>query len=150
MEYTRKQILSKWGFWAVLTGAIALVLVFAQIIGPSLQPQPSAASQIGEIAGEIKRSAWRSFLGLPKPEPEVNAVLPWTYIAAAAPVFGIVAVLLSLVSGLRQENWRFAVYGAGFGVSAIVFHFVWWLAILFACVVLFVTIIENIGDIFSF
>ena len=144
------RFLAKWGFWAVLTGALALVLVFVQIVGPTFEPQPSAASQIGDIAGEIKRSAWRSFLGLPKPEPVVASVSLWNYVAIAAPVLGVIAIILSIVSGVLRENWRYPVYGTSFGVAAIVFHFLWWVAILVACVVLLVTIIENIGDIFSF
>lgn len=140
----------KWGLWAVLTGALALTLVFVQIVGPSLQPQPSAATQIGDMAGEIKRAAWRSFLGLPKPEPEVQPTPVWTYLALAAPILGIVAMVLSLVSGLLRENWRFAAYGASLGISAIVFQYVWWVALLFVGVLLLVAMIENIGDIFSF
>ena len=140
----------RWGFWAVMTGAVALILVFAQIVGPTLEPKPSAASQIGTIAGEIKRSAWLSFLGLPKPEPHPASVSIWNYAAMAAPVFGVMALVLSLASGVRRENWRYSVYGTSLGVAAIVFHYVWWIALLIAGVVLLVTIIENIGDIFSF
>jgi hypothetical protein len=140
----------KAGFWAVLLGAIAVVLVFAQIAGPTLEPKPSAATQIGEIAGEIKRSAWRSFLGLPKPPPEAKAVPIWGYLAFAAPIFGVAAICLSLVSGVMRENWRYPVYGASLGAAAIVFHYLWWMALLVACVILLVSIIENIGDIFSF
>lgn len=146
----RPMFLRKWGFWAVLTGAIALVLVFIQIAAPTFEARPSAASQIGEIAGEIKRSAWRTFLGLPKPEPEATAFPFWNYLALAAPILGVVAVVLSLVSGVLRENWRYPVYGTAFGVAAILFHFFWWLALLVAGVVLLVTIIENLGEIFSF
>lgn len=144
------EFLWKWGFWAVLTGAIALVLVFAQMIGPTFEAKPSAASQIGEIAGEIKRSAWRSFFGLPKPEPEISSPQLWSYVAIAAPIFGIIAIVLSVISGVLRENWRYPVYGTCLGVAAIVFHYLWWIALLVAAVVLLVTIIENIGDIFSF
>ncbi len=144
------RFLTTWGFWAVMTGAIALILVFVQMVGPTFETKPSAATQIGEIAGEIKRSAWRSFLGLPKPEPEAAAFSIWPYVAMAAPILGAVAVVLSLISGVLRENWRFSVYGTGFGAAAIVFHFFWWIALLVAGVVLLVTIIENIGDIFSF
>ena len=140
----------KVGFWAVLTGAAALVLVFVQIVGPTLEPSPSVATQIGEIAGEIKRSAWRTFLGLPAPEPQVQAVPVWNYLALAAPVLGIAAVVLSVISGVLRENWRYPVYGTSLGAAAIVFHFFWWVALLVAGVILLVTIIENIGDIFSF
>ncbi len=142
--------ITTWGFWAVLTGALALILVFAQMVGPAFEPKPSTATQIGEIAGEIKRSAWRTFLGLPKPEPEAAPFSIWPYLAMAAPILGTVAVVLSVISGVLRENWRFSVYGTSFGVAAIVFHFFWWVALLVAGVVLLVTIIENIGDIFSF
>ena len=140
----------KIGFWAVLTGAVALVLVFVQIVGPTLEPSPSAATQIGEIAGEIKRSAWRSFLGLSQPAPEPQPVAIRSYFALAAPILGVVAVVLSLVSGVKGENWRYPAYGTCLGATAIVFHFFWWVALLVAGVILLVAIIENIGDIFSF
>ncbi|MEM8872470.1 MAG: hypothetical protein AAF848_09900 [Pseudomonadota bacterium] len=140
----------QWGGWAVLLGGLAVLLVFVQIVGPSFESQPSVATQVGEIAGEIKRSAWRSFLGLEQPEPEVASTSVWIYVGLAAPVLGIAAILLSLVSGLARENWRLPVYGATLGAAAVVFQFVWWVAILVAGVLLLVAIIENIGDIFSF
>lgn len=139
-----------WGLWAVLTGALALGLVFVQIVGPALEPKPSVGTQIGEIAGEIRRSAWRSFLGLPRPPAEPEPVRASDYLAIAAPFLGIAAVVLSLISGLRREYWRFPVYGATLGAAAIVFQYVWWLALLVVGVLLLVAIIENIGDIFGF
>jgi ABC-type multidrug transport system fused ATPase/permease subunit len=142
--------LKTWGFWAVLAGALAVLLVFAQFIGPSFEAKPSVGSQIGEIAGDIKRSAWRSFFGLSQPAPEPAAPSIWIYAAMAAPVFALVAIVLSLISGLLRENWRFPVYGTSLGVAAIVFQFVWWIALLICGIVLLVAIIENIGDFFSF
>jgi hypothetical protein len=142
--------LHKWGLWAILTGALALILVFVQIVGPSLEPRPSAATQLGEFAGEFKRAAWRSFLGLPNPEAEAVKPSVWAHLALAAPILGIIAVILSVISGLMRENWRFAAYGTGLGVSAIVFQYVWWMMLLVVGVMLIVSIIENIGDIFSF
>ncbi len=139
-----------WGLWAVIVGALALGMVFVQIGGPMLSPKPSAATQVGEIAGEIKRSAWRSFLGLPKPAPKMDPVPAAAYLALAAPLLGILAVFLSLISGLLRENWRYAAYGVALGVTAIVFQYFWWVALLVAGVILLVTIIANIGDIFSF
>ena len=140
----------KAGFWAVLLGAIAVVLVFVQMVGPTLEPKPSAATQIGEIAGEIKRSAWLSFLGISEPEPELETASLWSYLALVAPILGVVALVLSLVSGLKRENWRYPVYGASLGVAAIVFQYLWWVVILVAGVLLLIAIIENMGDIFSF
>lgn len=119
-------ILRQWGFWAVIAGAAALVLVFAQIVGPSFEAKPSTAVQIGEIAGEIKRSAWRSFFGLANEPPAAAPVSLWTYVAFAGPILGVFAIVLSLVSGILRENRRFSVYGTGMGIAAIVFHFFWW------------------------
>lgn len=148
--FDKPVILRQWGFWAVIAGAAALILVFAQMAGPSFEAKPSAAVQIGEIAGEIKRSAWRSFFGLANEAPAPAPVSVWTYVSFAAPILGIIAIVLSLVSGVLRENKRFYTYGAGLGIAAIVFHFLWWVALLIAGVVLLIAIIENIGDIFSF
>lgn len=137
------------GFWAVALGALALLLVMIQIVGPSFEARPSAAAQIGEIAGEIRRSAWRSFLGLPAPTPEPARPDLFVYLAFVAPVLGVIAIVLSLVSGLMRENWRYAAYGAGLGVAAVIFQLFWWVALLMAGVLILVAIIENIGDIFG-
>ncbi|MGI9352429.1 MAG: hypothetical protein ACR2O3_12770 [Rhizobiaceae bacterium] len=144
------EVFRKWGFWSVLIGALALLLVFIQFIGPTFESKPSAATQIGEIAGEIKRSAWRSFFGLPPAEQKIETASVWNYLAMAAPILGIAAVILSLISGVLRENWRFPVYGASLGASAIVFQYLWWVALLVCGVIILVAIIENIGDIFSF
>lgn len=142
--------LSQWSFWAAAIGAVALVLVLAQIAGPMLEPRPSAATQIGEIAGEIKRSAWRSFLGL-KPEA-VEPVPPslWDRLALVAPALGVVAILLALVSALRGEPWRFALFGLGLGATAVLFQFLWWAALLIVGALLLIAILKAIGGIFPF
>ena len=143
-------IFKLWGVCAVVIGALALIVVLVQIFGPSTSPEPSVATSIGEIAGEIKRSAWRSFFGLAQPEPEVVPTTLKDWLPLAGPALGIVAVLLSLVSGLKHENWRLPAYGAGLGASAIVFYTLWWVALLVLGAMILVAIIENIGDIFSF
>lgn len=142
--------LKTWGFWAVVIGAIALVLVFVQIFGPMMDPKPSVGTQIGEIAGDIKRSAWRSFFGLSNATAEPEPVSSVIYLALVAPVLGVLAIVLSLISGVLRENWRYRVYGTGLGAAAVLFHFFWWMALLVAGVLILVAIIENLGDIFSF
>lgn len=143
------EFLGKWGFWAVIMGAAALMLVFVQIVGPSFEAKPSVGTQIGEIAGEIKRAAWRSFFGLPNEAPEAASVSLWHYLAVVGPALGIVAIVLSMISGIKRENWRYSVYGTSLGAAAVLFHFFWWLALLVVGMVLLVTIIANIGEIFS-
>ncbi|MEL7254435.1 MAG: hypothetical protein AAGL23_09700 [Pseudomonadota bacterium] len=144
------QVLSKWGFWALLTGSFALILAFAQMVGPMFEPQPSVGAQIGEIAGDIKRNAWNSFLGRSEAASEQAATSMWVYMAMVAPILAVIAIVLSVMSGIWRENWRFAVYGTGLGVAAITVQFLWWIALLMAGAMILVAIIENIGDIFSF
>ena len=139
-----------WGTWAVILGGVALLLVLIQIFGPSFEPKPSAGQQIGEIAGEMKRAAWRSFLGLKQPEAEPVPASVLDYLALAGPVLGLGAILLSIVSGFRREGWRLPAYGTALGASAILFQLFWWVALLIAGVIILVAIIENLGDFFSF
>ena len=122
--------LRQWGGWAVLTGAAALLLVFVQIVVPTLEPAPSAAAQIGEIAGEIRRSAWRSFFGLSAPQPEPAPAMVWGALALVAPLLGIAALVLSVISAIAREHRRYAAFGAGLGGAAVAFQFIWLVALL--------------------
>ena len=136
------------GLWAVLAGGLGVIAVFMHIVYPSLQPAPSVGSQIGEIAGDIGRSAWFNLRGLEHTPPVEEDTNYWMYLAIVGPVLGVVALVLSLISGLRRENWRYPAYGASLGIAAITFQFIWIIAALIAGVVLLAAIIENIGDIF--
>lgn len=145
-------LLTSWGLWAIICGAVAMALVFVQIQMLSAQDTATIGQQIGEIAGEIKRSAWRSFLGLapPEPEPLSKTQALFDVIFVAAPVIAGVAILLAAISLLKREHGRLGVYGVALGGGAILFQYVWWMAMIFLGVVLLIKIVENIGDIFSF
>ena len=90
------RVLTSWGLWAMICGAVAMVLVFVQIQMLSGQETASIGQQIGEIAGDIKRSAWRSFLGLapPEPEPIPSSRELFDMIFAATPVIAGIAIVL--------------------------------------------------------
>lgn len=138
------------GFWGLITGVMALVLVFAIIIGPTLQPQPSVGTQIGEIAADMKRAATRSLLGQEQPAPEIVKPTFLDYAAFLPPILGGIAIVLSVISGVKGENWRYSAYGSTLGGTAIVFYFFWWVALLVAGVILLVSIIQNLGSFFPF
>lgn len=139
-----------WGLWGVVIGGFALILVFIQIFGPMMEPKPPAGVQIGEIAGDMARSAWGSFFGLEAAAAEPEPVSYKMYLAFVAPILGVISVLLAMISGLMGENWRFAAYGTSLGAAAVLFHFFWWIAILVCGVILLVAIIENLGSFFTF
>ncbi len=139
------------GFWALVAAVLGLVVVFIGIGLPMMEPKPSVGTQIGEMAGDMRRAAWRSFFGLAAPAPEpVPMGTQWQAILAmVGPALGALAVVLGVVSGVKGEQWRYAVYATTLGVTAIVFQFFWWVALLIAAVVIIVAVIENIGDIFG-
>lgn len=143
---------NRWGLVATVCGAIALCLVFAQMQLIMGQETASIGQQIGEIAGDIKRSAMRSLQGLPPPEP---APIPLSQrlseiFFVAAPIAAGIAFVISAVSFVKREHPRLGIYGIVLAGSAILFQFVWWMAILVLGCLLLVKIVENIGDIFSF
>lgn len=139
------------GFWALVAAALGLLIVLIGIGLPMMDPKPSVGTQIGEIAGEMRRAAWRGFFGLAAPEPEpVPTGTQWQSILAMfGPALGALAVILGVVSGVKGENWRYAAYAGTLGIMAIVFQFFWWVALLITGVIIIVAILDNIGDIFG-
>jgi hypothetical protein len=136
-----------WGHFAIGAGALALSLAVLHVFGGPFAPQPSVGTTVGEIAGEMRAAALRAVNGEPQPAPvprgwDIDRVL-----LVAAPLLGVLAIVLSMVAALRREGLRLAGYGAALGIGAILFQLVWWIAALIAGVILLVAIVENIGDI---
>lgn len=143
---------ASWGFWGIVAGTVAIVLVFAQMQLMTGGESASIGQQIGEIAGDIRREAWRSFIGLAPPEPAHVAPTRATFdlLFVAAPIFAGIGIVLSVLSAIRKESKRIALYGVILGTGAILFQYFWWMLLLVLGMILIVKIIENIGDIFSF
>jgi len=143
-----------WGLWAVICGALAMVLIFVQFSLLTSHESVPIGEQIGQIAGDIKRSAWQSFFGIsptPKePEPVPFSMQAFEVLFVVTPVVAGIAIILAAISLFKHENWRFGFYGMSLGIGAMMFQFLWWMALVILGMLLLVKIIENIGDIFSF
>lgn len=152
VEPQNRHPFAHWGLWAIVAGAAAMVMVFVQIQLLSSPESASIGQQIGEIAGDIRREAWRSFLGLKQPEPEPVAPTRTAFdvLFIIAPIMAGIAIVLSAVSLIQRESRRLALYGVVLGIGAILFQYFWWVAMLILGVILIVKVIENMGDIFSF
>ena len=136
-----------WGHVAMGAGALALALAMLVVFGGPFAPQPSIGTTVGEIAGEMRAAALRAMNGEPQPAPvprgwDIDRVL-----MLAAPLIGVLAIVLSMIAGLRGEGYRLAGYGAALGAGAIVFQFVWWIALLIAGVIMLLAIIKNVDGI---
>lgn len=139
-----------WGVWAALVGAAALAMAFAQMAAPMMEPGPPLGVQIGEIVGDIKRSALRSFIGMPPAEPEPSQTPHWVFWGLAATLSGIAAILLSLASALRGEDLRLQVYGVSLGASALLVQMVWWVALLVLGMLLLLVVARALGAVSPF
>jgi hypothetical protein len=130
-------------------GIASLVAVVIQL-SVFFEPQEkSAGTVIGEIAADLKQSAARAFSGEPAlettpPPPDYLQVITAAAICAAG-----IAVILGGIGLYRNEPHRLSHLAMGFGVSAIVMHYVFWLAILICGVALLISIIGNLDSILS-
>jgi hypothetical protein len=134
-----------WGLLAFVTGAVALVLAMVVIFAGPFAPQPTVGTTIGEIAGDMLAAARRSVEGAPPPAPQPRGWDIDRVLVTITPILGVAAVVLAMVAVLRHERRHLPSYAAALGISAIVFQFFWWVALLICGVVLLVAIIENLG-----
>ncbi len=139
---------AKFGLAGFFLGAISLVILVIQMSAIFEEPPAkSAGTVIGEIAADIRLSASRALSGEPAP---VAPPPPPSYalmITIAALGMAGAAMALGGIALFRHEPTRLPTLAIGFGASAIVMHFVFWLALMICGIVLLVSIINNIGDI---
>lgn len=149
MDETLKEHPAKFGLLGFMLGVVSLVIILVQISAFFEPQEKSSATVIGEIAAEIKQSAARALSGEPAPEPEP---LPRDYsrfITIGALCVAGVAVLLGGLGLYRNEPHRLSYMAVGFGVSAFVMQYVFWLAVLICGVILLISIIGNLESIVS-
>jgi hypothetical protein len=138
-----------WGLAAFLVAAVALVAVTLHVSGTFAAPQKSAATTIGEIAAEIRDSAWRALTHEPAPARE-PAPAAWTAERAltfAVPIFAGMASILGAIGLFRREAPTLPAIAIGMGCCAFVMQYVFWLALVIGGFCLLVAIVNNIGDI---
>lgn len=141
----------KFGFIGFVLGVIALLVIMVQLssLFEPVEPGPSAGQMIGEIAADIKQSAARALSGEPAPPPPPAPVDYGRYIVIAAMAIAAIAVVMGGVGLYQGEPHRLSYLAVGFGISAFVMQYFFWLAMLICGVVLLVSIMNNLGDIFD-
>ena len=140
---------AKFGLMGFMLGIISILVILIQL-SVFFEPQEKSAGQtIGEIAAEIKLSAARALSGEPAPAPEPLFKDYTRVITIAALCAGGIAVVLGGIGLYRNEPHRLSYMAVGFGVSAFIMQYLFWLAVLICGILLLISIMENIGDIFS-
>ncbi|MBT8457506.1 MAG: hypothetical protein HKO95_06910 [Rhodobacteraceae bacterium] len=141
---------AKFGLVGFFLGVVALLVILVQL-SAFFEPQEakSVGTTIGEIAAEIKDSAARAMSGEPAPEAPPPPPDYTQEITLAALIAAAAAIVLGGIGLFRHEPSRLPSMAVGFGVSAFVAQYVFWLAILICGTVLLISIIANLDSIVS-
>lgn len=126
---------------------IALLVVYA---GP-FAPQQDIGTAIGEIAGNMRAAAWRSFFGLEQPDTTI-VQRAWDIdriLMTAAPAAGVLGVIMAILAYIRREPRRVATCGLAISVCAIFVQVLLIAVMIVAGVMLLIGIMENMGSIFG-
>jgi hypothetical protein len=136
---------------AIALGGIGLLTALLVVYAGPFAPQQDVGTTIGEIAGNIRASAWRSFLGLEQPDSTI-VQRAWDIdriLMTLAPVAGVLGVLMAIIAYIRREPKRLATYGMALSVAAIFVQVLLIVVMIIAGVMLLISIIENMDSIFG-
>lgn len=138
-------------FAAIGLGAIGLfIALLVMYVGP-FAPQQDIGTTIGEIAGNMRAAAWRSFLGLEQPESSIIE-RAWDIdriLMTVAPAAGVLGTIMAITAYIRGEPRRVASYGMALSVCAIFVQVLIIVLMIVAGVMLLISIIENMDSIFG-
>lgn len=136
-----------WGLCGLIAGLIAVALVTLSLSAIFEEPKPPAATQIGEMAAEIRKAATRSMLGVEQPEPETPAMTVVTLVTFAIPVLAALAAISGAIGLFRSEPRTLPLMAVGFGTSAFVMQYLFLLALMIGGVFILVAVINNIDGV---
>ena len=134
------------GFALGATALLAALLVFWA--GP-FAPQQTAGVSLGELAGEIGKSALRSVAGIEQPAPKPVARTIDDYLEMAVAALGALAIILAATGAIRREDTRTVIVGASLGAAAIAFQFLTWLVLVIAGVLIISVLLGSFGGFFT-
>ena len=132
-------------------GAIGLLVALLVLYAGPFAPQPDIGTTIGEIAGNMRAAAWRSFFGLEQPDSTV-VQRAWDIdriLMTAAPVAGVLGIVMAIIGYIRNEPKRIAGYGIAMSIAAIFVQVVLIIVFIIAGVMLLIGIMQNMDSIFG-
>jgi hypothetical protein len=141
----QKSKISWLGNFAVAFGSLALVLaILPTYLLPLLSPPESADKVVIDFARKIKDRAIATVKGVQYQEPQAKR--DWYQIlAAAAMVFGVLAIIFAAGSFIAKESWRYAVVGSALGIGAVMVQFSLLVAGILVVIVLVAVILNFLG-----
>lgn len=141
--------IAPFGLLTLILGALALLTAAVVIYAGPFGPQQEIGVSIGEIAGDIAKSAWREMRNLPHPEATAAPLSIDDYLQMAVAALGVLALVAGILAIVRHEPWRPVAGGLTLAGLALALQFVFWVVAVIVGVVLLVAIISNLGEILS-
>ena len=136
------------GMAGFILGAVALVLVLVQFFGGPFAPTPSIGETIGQIAADMRMSAWNKLSG--SGDAPVAVAATWDidrYMIVGSMVLAVLALVLGVAGYIREEARRPVKAALSFGVAAIVFQFFATALLMIVGVILLIGIMANLNEI---
>lgn len=136
---------------AIGLGGIGLFIALLVMYAGPFAPQQDIGTTIGEIAGNMRAAAWRSFFGLEQPESTI-VQRAWDIdriLMTIAPAAGVLGVIMAITAYIRREPKRIATYGMALSVCAVFVQVLFIVLMIVAGVLLLMSIIENLDSIFG-
>ena len=142
---------AKFGLAGFILGTVSILIIVVQLSAIFASPPPkSAGTVIGEIAADIKQSAARALTGEPAPVAPPPPADYGPMITTLALCMAGAALVAGGIGLYRHEPARLPFLAVGFGITAFVMQYVFWLAIAICGVILLVAILNNLDGIFEF
>lgn len=139
----------KLGIIGMGIGAISLMMALVHFWAGPFAPQPTLETAVAEAAAEIREATIRALQG-EEPAPKERAA--WDIdkkLQVATASFGGLAIIFAIFGYVGHEPKRQVAGAAALGVSAIVFQFFAWLALVLIFVILVAAVLQNF-DFISF
>lgn len=136
---------------AIALGGLGLFIALLVMFAGPFAPQPDIGSTMGEIAGNMRAAAWRSFFGLEQPDTTI-VQRTWDIdriLMVAAPAAGVLGILMAITAYIRREPKRVAGYGMALSVCAVFVQVLLIIVMIIAGVMLLIGILQNMDSIFG-
>ena len=136
---------------SIVLGGLGLFVALLVVYAGPFAPQQDVGTTMGEIAGDIRAAAWRSFLGLDQPDAKVTQ-RAWDIdrvLMTAAPAAGVLGVVMAIIAYIKREPARVATYGMALSACALFVQVFLIGLMIVAGITLLASIIRNMDSIFG-
>jgi len=153
MAETAQRPNATFGWLGFAVGAAALVLTCVTFWAGPFAPQQVAGVTLGELAGDIAKSAARSVSGQPQPEPAIQPRNIDDLLKIGVGTLAGLAIVIGVAALVRHEEKRAAISGIALGGLAVGVQLFTWSIIMIVGALVIVGLMyalrDALGDIFS-